>query len=389
MKRSIFDEVIDRQNTSSEKWDALSTVYGTSDALPMWVADMDFPIPKEVQEALYSRISHPVFGYTFPSHAIDKAIQKWLKNRHDWQIESEWIGYSAGVVSGIGTSISAFTNPGDQILIQSPVYKPFFDMIEHLDRKVVNSPLLINNARFEIDFIDFEEKLKSGVKLFLLCSPHNPGGRVWSKEELIKIGELCDQYDVLIVSDEIHADLALSHSKHIPIASLSNSVANRTITLMAPSKTFNIAGLQASLLLASNLEHKKQIEKIQIQNAFHGVNLLGLTAMEAAYQYGEPWLNELLPYIEENIQVAEAFIAKELPTLNVMHPDASFLIWIDCRSLGWTDEKLQDTLLNKGKLALEPGPKYGQGGEGFVRMNIGCPRSVLLEGLERLKRALS
>ncbi|MFD6439987.1 MalY/PatB family protein [Peribacillus sp. NPDC060186] len=391
MKESIFEEHINRENTGSVKWDknSLKSLYGREDVLPMWVADMDFPSPEGIQKALIERLNHPIFGYTVPSESVFTEIQSWLRDQHSWPITKEWISFSSGVVSAIGTTIQAFTNPGDKILVQSPVYTPFFDMVKNNDREVVNSPLIIEDDRFKIDFTDFEDKLKSGVKLFLFCSPHNPGGRVWTKDELLRIGELCVKYDVIIVSDEIHADLFHSTSRHYPIASLSEKLSDITVTLMAPSKTFNIAGIQASFLITSNEKLQKQLQKAQTKLAFHGLNILALTAMEAAYREGLPWLKDMIAYIEENIKVAEEFIAAEIPALHVMHPDASYLLWIDCRDLGLNDKEIKERLIHQGKLALEPGTKYGQGGEGFVRMNIGCSRSVLLDGLNRLKLAFS
>ncbi|WP_350494369.1 MalY/PatB family protein [Peribacillus frigoritolerans] len=391
LNKSIFEEQINRENSGSAKWDKnfLTSLYGREDVLPMWVADMDFPSPEGIQKALMERLNHPIFGYTVPSETVFTEIQSWLKDRHSWQIDTKWISFSSGVVSAIGTTIQAFTNPGDKILLQSPVYTPFFDMIKNNDREVVNSHLIIEKDRFEIDFSDFEDKLKSGVKLFLFCSPHNPGGRVWTKDELLRIGELCEKYDVIIVSDEIHADLFHTTSKHYPIGSLSEKLADRTVTLMAPSKTFNIAGLQASFLITSNERLQKQLQMAQTKLAFHGLNIFALTAMEAAYREGLEWLEDMIGYIEENIKVAEEFIAAEIPSLHVMHPEASYLLWIDCRDLGLNDKEIKDRLIHQGKLALEPGSKYGPGGEGFVRMNLGCTRSVLMDGLNRLKLAFS
>ncbi|KWW12564.1 MULTISPECIES: PatB family C-S lyase [Peribacillus] len=391
MNKSIFEEHYERENTGSVKWDksSLKTLFGSEDVLPMWIADMDFPAPEGIQKALFERLKHPILGYTAPSDTVFTAIQNWLKDRHSWKVEKEWISFSSGIVSAISTTIQAFTNPGDKILLQSPVYTPFFDMIKSNDREVVNSPLSLEEGRFTIDFTDFEDKLKNGVKVFLFCSPHNPGGRVWTKDELLRIGELCQKYDVIIVSDEIHADLFHKGSTHYPIASLSKELAAMTVTLMAPSKTFNIAGMQASFLITSNKKLQQQLQKVQMKLAFHGLNILALTAMEAAYREGLEWLTEMMDYIEENIKLAEKFMAEELPALHVMHPDASYLLWIDCRDLGLSDEEIKERLIHHGKLALEPGSKYGPGGEGFVRMNIGCSRATLLEGLKRLKRAFS
>ncbi|WP_110928652.1 MalY/PatB family protein [Bacillus massiliglaciei] len=385
----FFDELYERRKTGAIKWDALKTIYGTEDILPMWVADMDFSSPPGVQEALLNRAQHPIFGYTSLSDKAVEAITDWVLYRHQWKVQHESILFCPGVVTGIATVIQACTEPGDKVMLQSPVYTPFFTMIKNNGREVVNSPLLVENNQFSIDFKVFEDKLKQGVKLFLLCSPHNPGGRVWTKEELLKIGELCKKYEVTIVSDEIHADLYFPGHKHVPAASINPDLENQTITLMAPSKTFNIAGLQASFMVVSNPELRKKISAVQGAIGFHGLNLFAITALEAAYREGADWLNELLTYIEENVRITQAFIETEIPALNVFKPEASYLVWIDCRTLGHNDKEIQRLLVEKGKLGLEPGNKYGQGGEGFVRMNIGCPREVLMDGLNRLKKAFT
>ncbi|WP_066291548.1 MalY/PatB family protein [Bacillus sp. FJAT-29937] len=387
MKKFDFDQIINRENTSSVKWGMTQQVFGTSEVLPMWVADMDFAPPSEVKDALLDRVHHGVFGYTFPSTSTADSITQWLQNRHSWNIENEWILYNLGVVPSIATAIEAYTAPGDKVMLQSPVYAPFFDMVKKNNREVVNSPLKLVNNRFEIDFADFEERLKEGVKLFLLCNPHNPGGRVWTKEELQKIGELCHQYQCLILSDEIHSDLVFKENKHIPIASLNNIFNEITITCIAPTKTFNLAGLQASAVIISNKELRKEFQTVLQRQGFFSLPTFGAIGMEAAYKHGNSWLDELLEYLHENVETAKSFIDKHLPSIKVMEPEGTYLLWLNCRELDLSDEDIRDRLLYKGKLALEPGKKYGLGGEGFVRMNIACPREMLLDGLERLKRA--
>ncbi|MEH7525440.1 MalY/PatB family protein [Bacillus sp. JJ1503] len=387
MKKFDFDKMINRENTSSVKWGMTQQVFGTSDVLPMWVADMDFAPPSEVKDALLDRVHHGVFGYTYPSTSTADSIKQWLQNRHSWNVESEWILYNLGVVPSIATAIEAYTAPGDKVMLQSPVYAPFFDMIKKNNREVVNSPLKLINNRFEIDYADFEDRLKEGVKLFLLCNPHNPGGRVWTKEELQKIGELCHQYHCLILSDEIHSDLVFKQNKHIPIASLDNKFSEITITCIAPTKTFNLAGLQASAVIISNKELREGFQKVLQRQGFFSLPTFGAIGMEAAYQHGDSWLDELLEYLHENIATAKSFIEKHLPSIKVMEPEGTYLLWLNCRGLDLSDEDIRERLLYKGKLALEPGKKYGPGGEGFVRMNIACPREMLLDGLERLKKA--
>ncbi|PLT34032.1 MalY/PatB family protein [Bacillus sp. V5-8f] len=387
MDSNFFETLIERRNTGAVKWDYTGEVFGEKELLPMWVADMDFPSPEPVQKALTERIQHPVFGYTGPPSGIYDSIKGWMKKRQDWDVKKQWIMFSPGVVSSLATAIQALTNPGDKVMLQSPVYTPFFDMIRKNDREVVNSQLSLTENRFTIDFSDFEDKLKNGVKLFLLCNPHNPGGRIWTKEELTHLGELCHKYGVTIISDEIHADLYLPPFNHVPIASLDERFAKQTVTLIAPSKTFNIAGLQSSVIITENPEYRAKLKAVQERNAFHGLNLFAMTAMDAAYREGGEWLTQLLSYIKQNVEITIEFIGRELPDISCMYPEASYLIWLDCRKLGMSDEELRKSLIQKGKLALEPGPKYGPGGEGFVRMNIGCPRSVLMDGLQRLKKS--
>ncbi|MBP1913105.1 cystathionine beta-lyase [Lederbergia galactosidilyticus] len=382
-----LNEKADRINTSSLKWDGMKPAFGNNELLPMWVADMDFSPPIAVIEKLKERIDHGVFGYTIANENTAQAIVDWTSKRHGWEIQPEWILYSPGVVPSIGMAIQAFTEVGDKVLLQSPVYTPFFNMIENNMREVVNSPLKLVNGRYEIDFADFEEKLKSGVKLFLLCSPHNPGGRVWSKEELTKIAELCKQYGVLIAADEIHADITFAPHQHFPLTSLDPSYQDFVVTFMAPSKTFNLAGLQASFLVVPNQEMRKKLILIQQTVNLTSLNTFGMIAMEAAYRDGEEWLNECIDYIEENINLIDEVISQSIPELEVMRPEGSYLVWIDCRKTGLNDKQLRDTLLEKAKLAVNFGASYGKGGEGFIRLNPACHRSIVEEGLNRLKLA--
>lgn len=365
----------------------MKLAFGKNELLPMWVADMDFSPPVAVIEKLKERIDHGVFGYTIANVNTAGAIIDWTNKRHGWEIQPEWILYSPGVVPSIGMAIQAFTEVGDKVLLQSPVYTPFFNMIENNMREVVNSPLQLVDGRYEIDFADFEEKLKSGVKLFLLCSPHNPGGRVWSKEELTKVAELCKQYGVLIAADEIHADITFAPHQHLPLTSLDPSYQDFIVTFMAPSKTFNLAGLQASFIVAPNEDMRKKLTIIQQTLNLTSLNTFGMIAMEAAYRDGEEWLNECITYIEENINLIDEEVSRSLPELEVMRPEGSYLVWIDCRKTGLSDKQLRENLLGKAKLAVNFGASYGEGGEGFIRLNPACHRSIVEEGLERLKLA--
>lgn len=389
MTKYNFHQYIDRQNTASIKWGMTKNLFGAEDVLPMWVADMDFEAPAEVIEALKKRMDHGIFGYSYVPPSAGEALQSWLKKRHNWDIDPSWILYSPGVVPAIGIAIQALTEPGDKVLLQSPVYTPFFNMIKNNKRVVVNSPLEMKDQKFQINMKDFEEKLKEGVKLFLLCNPHNPGGRVWTEDELKEVAELCLKYDTTIISDEIHSDLIFKPNRHVPLASLDKRYEEHVITFVAPSKTFNLAGLQASAAIITNEKMRAAFQETQIRLGITSIGPFGATGLEAAYRYGEQWLEELLPYLYENIMICKRFIEEEIPGISVMVPEGTYLIWLDCRGLGLADKEIWNSLLKKGKLGLEPGSKYGPGGEGFLRMNIACSRETLLEGLSRLKKAFS
>ncbi|WP_374718067.1 MalY/PatB family protein [Neobacillus sp.] len=386
---SVFDEKIDRSKTASVKWELTKVIFGEEDLWPMWVADMDFKPPKAVLDALKKRLDHGILGYTFVPNTTSQAIVEWLFKRHQWEVKPSWLSYCGGVVQAISTAITSFTNEGDRIIIQSPVYTPFFDMVEKNNRKVVNSPLILEGNKYKMDFAGFESALKEGCKVFILCNPHNPGGRVWTKEELLKIGELCLKYNCLILSDEIHSDLVYKAYKHTPMASISDEISEKTVTFVAPSKTFNLAGLHSAVAIIKNPTLRKQFNQVQKRQGNFGLNIFGIVSMEAAYREGEAWLEELIDYLEENKNYAIVFLKKHLPKISCMEPEGTYLLWLDCRELGLSDEELRQLLLEKGKLALEPGPKYGPGGNGFVRMNIACPRDYLIEGLNRLKKALT
>ena len=384
-----FDEIIERKNTLSVKWDDMKSIFGDGDLLPMWVADMDFRPPEQVLTAMKQRVDHGVFGYTLLGESTSNAITSWTSRRHLWEIEPSWLLYSPGVVPSIALAIQAFTEPGDKVLLQSPVYTPFFNMIENNMREVVNSPLRLDHGRYEIDFVDFENKLKTGVKLFLLCSPHNPAGRVWREDELRKMAELCKQYGVIIASDEIHADLVAPPYQHIPLASLEEAFSDFVITFMAPSKTFNLAGLQASFMVIPDRKLREKVARVQAREGFFTLNTFGIIAMEAAYTSGEQWLDHALQYIRSNIELLIEEVKQNIPLIDVIDPEGTYLIWIDCRKTGLDDRELRKRLLEKAKLGVNFGDAYGPGGEGFIRINAACSRDLMLEGIARLKKAFN
>lgn len=382
-----FDIVHNRQNTRSVKWDALDAVFQSNDVLPMWVADMDFRTPQKVVDAIVKRAEHGIFGYTIIDDDVKNAIVNWVSKRHDWHINPDWLSFSPGVVASLHMAVQAYTEPGDKILIQTPVYTPFYNVIEKHSRIVVKNPLVLKGNYYHIDFNDFEEKLKSGVKAFILCSPHNPVGRVWRKEELQEMARLCLKYDVLIISDEIHADLVYPGYHHIPIASLSNDIANHTITCMSPSKTFNLAGLQASYIITSNEERKKKLDsQLSIQGHVM-LNTLGNTALEAAYTHGETWLDELKYVLEKNRNYVSEMLEKHTK-LKVTKSEGTYLLWIDCSAMELDNTALKKFMIEQAKVGLNEGSSYGEEGKLFMRMNIACPRKTLEEGVRRIIEAV-
>lgn len=386
---SIFDEFHDRYNTRSIKWDMLDVVFQSKDVLPMWVADMDFKAPKEVNDALIKRAEHGIYGYTMIDNDVTDAVTNWVNRRHDWKINSEWLSFSPGVITSLHMALQAFTEINDKVLIQTPVYTPFYNVIKAHDREVVKNPLIFKDNYYTIDFDDFEIKLQSGVKAFILCSPHNPVGRVWKKEELEEMARLCIKYDVMILSDEIHADLIFPAEHHIPIASLSEDIAERTITCMAPSKTFNLAGLQGSFVITTDKKKRnmllKQFEKQGIHNM---LNTMANTALEAAYKYGEPWLEELMTILEDNKNYVTNMLESNT-NLKVTRSEGTYLLWIDCSSLGLSSNELKDFMIQKAKVGLNAGIDYGEEGEQFMRMNIACPKSTVKEGVKRIIDAVN
>lgn len=381
---SIFNEVISRKNTRSVKWDMAGKVFQSEDVLPMWVADMDFQAPKEVNEALIKRAEHGIYGYTVIDDDVKNSVVNWLSDRHQWTIQPEWLTFSPGVVSSLHMAIEAFTEPGDKILIQTPVYTPFYTVIKAHGREMVKNPLIEKDQYFTIDFDDFEEKLKTGVKAFILCSPHNPVGRVWKKEELEEIARLCLKYDVMIFSDEIHADLVFPGEKHTPIASLSDEVLENTITCMAPSKTFNLAGLEASYVIAADAEKKKKLKNQFSKSGYNGLlNTMANTALEAAYTYGKPWLEELMQLLENHKNYVTEQLEAET-NLKVTRSEGTYLLWLDCTGLGLSGKELKQFMIERAKVGLNAGLDYGDEGEHYMRMNIACPRATLEEGVNRI-----
>ncbi|WP_152655028.1 MalY/PatB family protein [Oceanobacillus sp. CFH 90083] len=386
---SIFEELHDRKQTKSMKWDMLQMKFQSEDVLPMWVADMDFKAPEAVNQALIKRAEHGIYGYTVIDEDVTGAITNWVKNRHGWAIQADWLSYSPGVINTLHMALQAFTEPGDKIMIQTPVYTPFYNIINVLDRELVKNPLIQQDDYYVIDFDDMEKKLASGVKAFILCSPHNPVGRVWTEEELRKMAELCLRYDVMIFSDEIHADLVFKEHKHLPIASLSTEIADKTITCMAPSKTFNLAGLQASFAVTSNKQNKLKLEKAFLRQGFNNsLNGMAVTAMEAAYLHGEDWLEELLEVIQGHTAYIKEMFAAYAPELKVIKAEGTYLIWVDCSALNMDKKELNRFMIDKARVGLNAGQDYGDEGDAFMRINLACPRATIEEGVKRIIHAV-
>jgi len=384
-----FDQIISRHATGSTKWDALDRIFGSEDLLPLWVADMDFPSPSAVVKKLNERASHPIYGYNTQEASLYQSIIDWVKRRHVWEIEKEWILFAPGVVPSIIFSILALSEPGDGVIIQPPVYPPFFASIKDNDRQVVENPLLVKNGHYEIDFEDLEEKLSHPKnKLLLLCSPHNPVGRVWTEDELRKIYELCQKYEVDVLSDEIHNDLVFDGHKHTVFASLGAPVIKQSVTFMAASKTFNIAGLNFSYIIVPCKRRRALIERWLQKLHMNRNNLFGVLGTEVAYQEGDAWLDTLLSYLEKNADTLVEFVQKRLPHVKVNKPEGTYLAWLDFRAYFSDAKELEHFLVHTAKVGLNPGKNFGRQGEGFARINLGTQRSVLVEALERIEKAL-
>ncbi len=383
-----FDAVIDRRETNSVKWDFCCS--GTDDVLPMWVADMDFKAPLEVVEAVSSAAAHGIYGYSeLPSGYYD-AVTNWLITKHMWSVQPEWISYSPGVITALNIAIQTFTRPGDHVILQSPVYPPFFSSVVNNGRHVLNNQLICDRGEYSIDFDHLEKLVNDRTRMLVLCSPHNPVGRVWRESELTRLAEFVLRHDLMVFTDEIHCDLVLSGSRHIPFASLGAEVAAKTIVGMAPSKTFNIAGLKASVIITPNRHLKKAFDQAQ-ERVFglYAANSFAIPAAEAAYRHGRNWLNNLMKYLHSNYQFAKEHLASYAPDVVMSPLEGTFLLWLDFTSLGLQHEELTRFIQNEAKIALNDGMSFGPGGEQHMRMNIGCPLSVIKEGLTRLTSAIS
>ena len=381
-----FDEIIDRKNTSAIKLEGLKEFWGRTDLLPLWVADMDFATAPFVTEAIRKRCDNPVLGYTTKPDSYYQAIMSWVKNRYGLEVEKEMINFVPGIVPGIGMALNAFTEKGDKVLIQPPVYGPFSWLNTRNERTLITNPLKWVDGMYRMDMEAFREQIK-GCKVFILCNPHNPGGVVWTEEELQEVAEICYEEGVLVFSDEIHADLTLPPCKHRPFAMVSEKARMNSVTFMSPSKAFNMPGLTASHALIFNSKLRRKFRKYVEACELDMGHVFAFLAVEAAYSHGTEWLDQCLAYIQGNIDYVDAFTKQHTPKIKVIRPQASYLVWLDCRDMGLSQEALNDFFVDKAHLALNDGISFGKEGEGFMRLNVASPRSVLEQATNQLAEA--
>lgn len=382
-----FDTTIPREGTDCVKYDLRGAIFGRKDVIPMWVADMDFAVPPFVADAVKKRAEHTIYGYSIIPDSYHEAVIAWQKKRYDWNLKQAWIMFSPGVVTGLNVIVQAMTEPGDKVIVQPPVYFPFFSCVKNNGRELLLNQLVEKDGIYTIDFDDLERKMKTGAKMMILCSPHNPVSRCWTREELEWIGNKSLEYGVLIVSDEIHCDLVFKPNRHLPLAKISEEIAMNTITCIAPSKTFNLAGLFTSSVIIPNEILRRKFQ-VAAERTHLSANIFGITAAEAAYREGEEWLDDLMGYLKTNVDHVKNFLADNIPEITISPAEATYMLWLDCRKLGLSDPELRKLLIEKAGLGFVDGPTFGRGGEGFQRMNIACPRSTLNQALDRLITAL-
>ncbi len=382
-----FDDIVERRGTSSLKWDYEERFAGTTGLLPLWVADMDFRAPPEIVEALRRRVEHGVYGYTLEPESWFEAAMAWLQRRHSWTVRREWMLASPGVIPSLSASILALTEPGDGVVVQTPVYYPFMLRIRGNDRRVVENPLVLSGTRWEMDLDGLARVMDERTRMLVLCSPHNPVGRVWERSTLVRLAEICARRHVVIVSDEIHSDIVMKGFRHIPIGSVSEQAAAISVTLAAATKTFNLAGLGGSIVVVPDAALRARVEKVH-RAIFSGLaNAAAVAATEAAWRHGEPWLDELLAYLEGNYLFVERALCEQLPRVKFFPLEGTYLPLLDMRGLGLSDREVKERLLKTARVWLDEGAMFGTGGECFQRLNIACPRSILQEAMRRMAGA--
>lgn len=385
-----FDKIVERRGTSCVKWDSdprriEGTDYPVGDPLPLWIADMDFEAPPEITQALVERARHGIFGYTLVPDSCYDAIIAWEAKRHGWRIEKDWIHFLPGAVPAAHMAVQAFCQPGDRIIVQQPVYYPFFRAALNNGAQIANNPLRLRGERYEIDFEDFERQARDPrTTLFILCSPHNPVGRVWSREELGRLDDICRRHDVRVFSDELHCDILMPGHRHCPFGSLNDACRDNSMTAIAPSKTFNLAGLHATVVITPDPGMRRRFENVLARNSIGQPNLFAVTGMEAAYAHGEKWLDELLIYLKENYDFMVDYLEERLPQVRVMPLEGTFLAWLDFSALESDTYVLQKRMLTEANVWLDEGWIFGPEGNGFERIVLACPRSILKEALDRI-----
>ena len=385
-----FDQYINRCGTNSVKWDQCKKMFGTEDVLPMWVADSDWPAPDVALRAIEERINHGILGYSSPGEELNNAVVNWVKKQYNWEIKKEWLVYTSGVVPAINVALRSNVKEGEGVVLQPPVYYPFFSAVKDNGYLQIDNQLIEVNNSYQMDFKGLKNSITSftePIGALILCNPHNPVGRVWKKQELMELGKICLEKEILIISDEIHADLIYNGYKHIPIASLSEELSYNTITMIAPSKTFNVAGLHSSVTIIPDPCLRHSFKKTMSGFVGSG-NLFGFVVMEAVYSKGEKWLLEQIKYLEGNRDFAIEYIRKEIPLIKVFQPEGTYLLWLDCRGIGIPPSKINNFMIEEAKVGLDDGSWFGSGGKGFMRLNFACPREILRKGLERISRAV-
>jgi len=383
-----FDTAINRYHTNSAKWDSAEQLFKVKGILPMWVADMDFRVPEEVIEAVRKAADHGIFGYTIVPESYYEALISWLKRRHGWEIQRDWVVLCTGVVPAIRMLIKAFTQPGDQVIVQSPVYYPFFSVVKDNGCEVLDNPLRLVNGRYVMDLDDLRRRINKRTRIMLLCSPHNPVSRVWQAEELKMLGNLCLENDIMVISDEIHEDIVYDGFKHVPFPLVAAEFIQNSIVCTSGSKTFNLAGLKTASVIIADAEMRKSFAAVSRSHGLSSPNTFGPIATEAAYRYGEPWLEQLLDYLQENIAWLTAYAGERIPGLKVIPPEGTYLVWLDFRACGIKPDRLSKFAREDAGVGLEAGTVFGCKEEGFERMNIACTRSTLAEGMGRLEKAV-
>ncbi len=384
-----FDEPARREGTNCIKYDLREETFGTKDVIPMWVADMDFNTPDFIINAFQNRINDGIFGYSFRPPEYYHTIIKWLENRHNWKIEKEWLSFCPGIVPALNICTMAFTEPGDNIIVQPPVYYPFFSAVVSHDRRLIHNGLIESGGKWIMDYDSLVDQIDDRTKMIIISNPHNPIGRAWTTDELISLADICLEKGIIIISDEIHSDLVLPGYKHTVLANLSEKIADKTITCVAPSKTFNLAGLSTSSVIISNPELRKSYRRILDNLHIGNGNIFGTIASIAAYSHGDKWLNALLDHVDHNIDFVDDYCKKMIPEIIPVKPEATYMVWLDCRKLGMTGKELSNFFINKAGVGMNEGSTFGPGGEGFMRMNLATTHQIVMKAMEQIEKAVS